>query len=484
MKKIFSIFIVIIIVINFSSPIIFAVNENKNTIINESQEDKNKITNITNNIESQTEEGTYNENNEESTIIEDNTEELNNDVQTFSSENEIIKEKSQARMWIDEPTSNYISGKNVNVAGWFLSNNKNAILKIYIDGKDTNTIIARVEREDVLSAISGYGGRALNPRPGFVATIDLSNVTYGSHTIKYAVLDSNGVEIQKVEKNVNIDNRTQARMYLDMPTGNYIDGNNVNIAGWFLCSDKKATLKIYIDGKDTNTDISRVEREDVLKAVPGYGGRVSNPKPGFTATLDLSKVTYGNHTIKYVVLDENGIELQKVEKTVTIDNRTKAKMCVDEPSGNYIDGKIANVAGWFLCSDTSAKLKIYIDGKDTNTDISRVEREDVLRAVPGYGGRVSNPKPGFTATLDLSKVTYGNHTIKYVVLDGNGIELQKVEKTVTIDNRTKARMCVDEPSGNYIEGNTLNINGWYLCNVKSNIKLYIDNEEKKIYIPR
>ena len=388
-------------------------------------------------------------------------------------------------MWIDEPTGNSINGKSANVAGWFLSNDKNAILKIYIDGKDTNTIIARVEREDVLSAISGYGGRALNPRPGFVATIDLSNVTYGSHTIKYAVLDSNGVEIQKVEKNVNIDNRTQARMYLDMPTENYIDGNNVNIAGWFLCSDKKATLKIYIDGKDTNTVVSRVERNDVLNAISGYGGRTSNPKPGFIATLDLSKITYGNHTIKYAVIDGNGIELQKIEKTVNIDNRTKARMYLDMPIGNYIDGKKVNVAGWFLCNDTKATLKIYIDRNDTNTVVSRVARNDVLNTIPGYGGKSSNPKPGFTATLDLSNVTYGNHTIRYAVVDGNGTELQKIEKTVNIDNRTKSRMYIDTPNKNYIEGKELEISGWYLSDdSKSTLKIYIDNVDTNAQIQR
>ena len=241
-------------------------------------------------------------------------------------------ESKKARMWIDEPTVNYIDGKSIDIVGWLLSDDKNAILKIYIDGKDTNTMIARVEREDVLNAIPGYGGKALNPKPGFVATLDLSNVKYGTHTIKYAVLDGNGVQIQKIEKVVNIDNRTKARMYLDMPTGNYIDGKNINVAGWFLCSDSNSTLKIYIDGKDTNAVITRVERNDVLNAIPGYGGKTENPKPGFTTTLDLSKIAYGNHTIKYAVIDGNGIELQKIEKTVNIDNRTKARMYLDTPA--------------------------------------------------------------------------------------------------------------------------------------------------------
>ena len=387
-------------------------------------------------------------------------------------------ESKKARMWIDEPTVNYIDGKSIDIVGWLLSDDKNAILKIYIDGKDTNTMIARVEREDVLNAIPGYGGKALNPKPGFVATLDLSNVKYGTHTIKYAVLDGNGVLIQKIEKVVNIDNRTKARMYLDMPTGNYIDGKNINVAGWFLCSDSNSTLKIYIDGKDTNAVITRVEREDVLNAIPGYGGKASNPKPGFTATLDLSNVTYGNHTIRYAVVDGNGTELQKIEKTVNIDNRTKARMYLDMPTGNNIDGKKVDVAGWFLCNDTKAILKIYIDGNDTNTVVSRVERNDVLNAIPGYGGRISNPKPGFVATLDLSKVTYGSHTIKYAVVDENGTELQKIEKTVNIDNRTKAKFDIDNPGNNKkITEKNLIVDGWIMSNEKNvTMNIYIDEQ--------
>ena len=80
-------------------------------------------------------------------------------------------ESKKARMWIDEPTINYIDGKSINVVGWLLSDDKNAILKIYIDGKDTNTIIARVEREDVLNAIPGYGGRESKCKARFCSNI-------------------------------------------------------------------------------------------------------------------------------------------------------------------------------------------------------------------------------------------------------------------------------------------------------------------------
>ena len=66
MKRFFSVLIVIIIVINISSPIIFAVNESINATITE---EKNKQ-NTTNSTEYKTIESTYDEkNNEESTII-------------------------------------------------------------------------------------------------------------------------------------------------------------------------------------------------------------------------------------------------------------------------------------------------------------------------------------------------------------------------------------------------------------------------------
>ena len=487
MKRFFSVLTVIIIVINISSPIIFAVNESINTTITENEDEKNKQ-NTTNSIENKTIESTNDEkNNEESIIIGNDidTEELNDDAQPFSNETENLIQKAQARMCVDEPFGNYIDGKIINIVGWFLCSDTSAKLKIYIDGKDTNTNILRVEREDVLKAVPGYGGRVSNPKPGFTATLDLSKVTYGNHTIKYVVLDGNGIELQKVEKTVTIDNRTKARMCVDEPSGNYIDGKIANVAGWFLCSDTSAKLKIYIDGKDTNTDISRVEREDVLRAVPGYGGRVSNPKPGFTATLDLSKVTYGNHTIKYVVLDGNGIELQKVEKTVTIDNRTKARMCVDEPSGNYIEGNTLNINGWYLCN-VKSNIKLYIDNEEQKIYIPREEREDVLRAVSGYGGREYNPMPGYKITLDISKYTKGTtHKIKISIVDENNNEITTSEKQIQFFSNDIGELCLDLPTRTVFTGDNITFIGWEMSQLPdSNIKLYVDGKETKVTTKR
>ena len=472
MKKFLSIVVIVILIINFVSPIIFAVDEmeNNSTIVKK-QTDENTLKNsdVDNDKESDP----------LSLIEEENNENETKETETYTVPQNNVNEKTQARIHIDEPTSNYIEGKNASVIGWFLCSDSKAILKVYIDGKDINAEVTRVEREDVLKAIPGYGGREINPKPGFIAKLDLSNTRYGKHTIKYAVVDEKGTEIQKIEKTVTIDNRTKARMQIDEPTSNYIEGKNASIIGWFLCSDSKATLKVYIDGKDINAEVTRVEREDVLKAIPGYGGRGINPKPGFIAKLDLSNTAYGKHIIKYVVVDEKGIELQKIEKTVTIDSRTKAKMDIDKPTKNLTEGDTFITEGWYITNDINSQFKILIDNTEVQLELTRKEREDVLKAVPGYGGRELNPKPGFIAKINIKNFERKKeHTIKYVIYDQKGNEIVSKIKKIIFYSDDKGKMCLDYPTGIATSGNNVTYNGWVMSQTAGyTIKVYLNGKE-------
>ena len=98
----------------------------------------------------------------------------------------------------------------------------------------------------------------------------------------------------------------EGKFYIDTPIASYIAGKNIIIEGWYLSTDLDATMKVYIDNNDTGAIVSeRKEREDVLIAIPGYGGREKNPEPGFKMVVDLSNISYGSHTIKYVLVDKD-----------------------------------------------------------------------------------------------------------------------------------------------------------------------------------
>lgn len=91
-----------------------------------------------------------------------------------------------------------------------------------------------------------------------------------------------------------------------------------------------------------------------------------------------------------------------------------------------------------LTSDTTSKMKIYIDGKDTKIDLSkRTARPDVLSAIQGYGGAKINPKPGFEGILDISSYTNGKHNITYCLEQADGTKIQQETYQVTFDNQVK-----------------------------------------------
>ncbi len=79
--------------------------------------------------------------------------------------------------------SKYGKGK-FEIQGWIMTEYAGAETQIFLDNTRIYTTITRQVRPDVLSSISGYGNISTNGKPGFKATIDLTNVSKGIHTLK------------------------------------------------------------------------------------------------------------------------------------------------------------------------------------------------------------------------------------------------------------------------------------------------------------
>ena len=101
-----------------------------------------------------------------------------------------------------------------------------------------------------------------------------------------------------------------------MSTG-YSD-NNIAIIGWELSSLPDSKVKIFVDNKEITNEIERVEREDVLNAVSGYGGKNSNPKPGFKTILNLQKYLEGNHDIDIKLYSREGKLLTEQRRSIYV----------------------------------------------------------------------------------------------------------------------------------------------------------------------
>lgn len=97
---------------------------------------------------------------------------------------------------IDKPSENQTVSTNVEIKGWVMSVYATKKVEIYIDNTKINNITMQ-ERQDVINAISGYGTIVENPKPGYYANYDTSNLSSGNHTLKIKIINTNTNETIK-----------------------------------------------------------------------------------------------------------------------------------------------------------------------------------------------------------------------------------------------------------------------------------------------
>ena len=383
---------------------------------------------------------------------------------------------------IDYPNTNAIDTDTLEINGWVLSTCSDRTIQILLDGTVQDVDIPTRERPDVLSAVSGYGGADTNAEPGFKATLDLSNVSDGEHTLTIRILANTGEILAEENRNLNIQ-KYQTYLNIDYPNTNYIDTNTLEINGWVLstCSDR--TIQILLDGGVENVDIPTRERPDVLSAISGYGGIETNAKPGFKATLDLTNVPDGVHTLTIRILSDNGEILAQETRTLQI-QKYETYLNLDYPNTNYIDTNTLEINGWVLSTCRDRTIRVYIDGEVQDVDIPTRERPDVLSAIPGYGGSATNAEPGFKASLDLSNIADGEHTLTIrVIANESGEVIAREVRNLTIQ-KYQTYLNVDYPNTSDIDTDILEINGWALstCSDRT-IQILIDGIKQDVDIP-
>ncbi len=99
-------------------------------------------------------------------------------------------------------------------------------------------------------------------------------------------------------------------------------------------------------------------------------------------------------------------------------------MCIDSPvNGTKRGVGVIKVYGWALSEESGDVVKIFVDGKYYAT-ASRENRDDVFDVYKNqYGGKTLNPQPGYTYTLNVSRLGQGSHYIRVV-------NYSKDEKTI------------------------------------------------------
>lgn len=404
-------------------------------------------------------------------LINPNTQEI-----ILNKSNKFLLTKSKTKLNIETPSIDQIAGLKLKISGWMMSTNIDDEIRILFDNDEIS--LKRESRNDVIKAVKGYGDSTTNKAPGFVANVDLSNYEDGKHNIKVQVINKITKEvISEEEKSITL-NKYKSKMVLEEPSVNSLNSPQVTIGGWLMSSNPNQTIKLYLDDKEFAI-LNRTPRNDVINAIKGYGDREINPTPGFYQTIDLSRVKDGQHILKVEAIDSNtGKKLVSQSKTI---NLKKYKTLLNVETQNNIKTNVKfNVNGWVMSTNPNTSIRVTIDEKEYN-DFQRTSRPDVIKAIKEYGDAVINPTPGFNQILDLAEFKDGVHLLKVEVVDNLTSEVLASRTQKFNVNKYKGLIAIENPeSDKTIHGTVHQISGWVMSNSPTTyLKIYIDNSEIK-----
>ena len=394
-------------------------------------------------------------------------------------------EKYKAKMYLENPYGNKIVKPEFEIGGWVMATDKNVTINAYIDGqKQEIKNLIRKERNDVVNAITGYGDITTNPTPGFEGTIQLSNISEGTHTFKIEVISPEGIVISTETVAINVENY-KTRTYIETPTeGQEIQPyTDLKVDGWLMTDCKNSQIQILIDGvKQDNIQTKRLTRNDVISAIQGYGGIENNPTPGFSITVDLSQIAGGKHEIELRILSNTGEILSKETKNITY-KKYKTETHIETPkqgSGITLEG--LRIDGWIMTEEENIDIKLYLDNKEIqNIDIKRLVRDDVISAMgEEYGGIEKNPTPGFSIPLNVEEIPDGAHIATIRIFTPNG-QMVATSSTSFVVNKYIALANTEVPKDMGQSKATMLIGGWLMStDSEAQIKIYINNQEQEI----
>ena len=378
-------------------------------------------------------------------------------LQVISREGNVIEEQKEtfnyenykAKMYLENPAKDgEVITANNRMWGWVMTNDKNAKVKILIDDVEQEIEIKRTVRNDVISAVTGYGYIKTNPTPGYEFKLDVEKITDGEHILKVQTISENG-QILAEDTRTIIVNKYVAKAYIDYPAKEILT-NQIELSGWVMTTDAKAQIKIYIDGIESNIiSEKREERPDVLNAIKGYGDETINPKPGISYVIDRTGIEPGEHEITLKVISREGNVIEEQTETFKI---YKTEMVIESPRTTQITSNQLTVGGWVLSELEDKKLVIKFDN-DVIQNVELKTREDLESLLPEYGGKEINPTPWFEAVIDLSYYTGIQHQITVQLCSKTTGEVIKQEVlNIDLVNNFKREVITYGYSGAYLRG--------------------------------
>ena len=367
----------------------------------------------------------------------------------------IIDKVEKGTMYVDTVIPNtYYEDENIKISGWKMANVEGTNIKATLDNNEIEKI-NYTKRQDVINVIHGYGTIKENPNPGFDFSIKLSELQEGKHTLKIAIVNKNGKELQTykkdftIDRNIHIKYRThvQYKGWQDWKMGPNIAGTSgeglrleaIQINASNL--PKGVTLKYQTHVQNIGWQEWKTNGE--IAGTSGKGLRLEGIRIKLEGTTEYS-VVYRTHVQNKGWQDwcydgetsgTFGEELRLEAIEIKIQPKikeTKTKISIDTPA-RQTENINQVVKGWVMTTEKDTTTKVLIDEKEIEQkNIKRTERQDVINAIKGYGDEtIFNKNPGFETNIDFSKYSLGNHVVKVQVLSQNNV-ISEATKVFTI----------------------------------------------------
>ncbi|ADL53772.1 S8 family peptidase [Clostridium cellulovorans] len=339
------------------------------------------------------------------------------------------------------------TGNTLSLSGWALSKAWIAKIEAVIDGGKTQALNYGLARTDVYNAFRDYN----NSKSGFSGNMDIKEYAYGPHTLQLKVTYISGrVELTPA---INFNIRGTLKTTLDsVKEWDLVTSSSLNVSGWAISKSGIEKVEAIIDDRTPVQLKYGVSRIDVYNAFKDY----NNKSAGFSGSVDLTGLEYGNHFLKVKVTEAGG----KVTFPVGIWFDVKNSISnMDSPGYNKtFSGKFINVSGWALSKSGIKKVEVVVDGQKTYQQIEYgLNRPDVYNAYKQYNSQAC----GFSGTIDISKLYYGSHYFNIIITDGVG-RTQSVA-FVPFDVEDSTQYSIDTPQAGRTEiTNTLEVGGWAL----------------------
>ncbi len=375
------------------------------------------------------------------------------------------KSNSSTLLWVDTPGEDRVVKDTLYINGWNLSEEADRYIKVTVDGEDFSVNIKFEKRDDVLKSVSGFGGVETNATPGFYGNIDLKQYADGKHKLVISVRSKkNDHELAKKEISF-VTRQYGTLIWVDSPAQNSKVKNKLNIQGWNLSEDANREVTALIDNIDVTQNLKFQQRDDVVKAVQGYGGVLTNKTPGFYGEIDILNLDEGEHNLTIRVRD---IETRKTigEKIVKFFVKNyESLIWIDTPAVDSTVKNKVSINGWNLSEDAERIVKAYIDDKDVTTQLKFQKRDDVVNAIQGYGGAKTNATPGFYGSVDVSGLKDGTHKIKILLKDKITKEVYESNEKEFSLKKYDAYITIDYPQAWTNNRDSMYIQGWQLSSL-------------------